>query len=65
MSKRNLQAIILASILSLSFSTLADEGLIETYGNLPVIRSLEISPDGKHYAFIRRQEDRQFFGLIV
>lgn len=29
-----------------------------------MIRSLAISPDGKRYAFMRSQADRQFFGVI-
>jgi len=34
---------------------------IEVYGKLPEIRAVSISPDGKHYAYIRRIDDIDYF----
>lgn len=34
---------------------------LEEFGKLPSIRSMSISPDGKHIAFIRRQQDQNLF----
>ena len=39
----------------------AEQPDIEAYGKLPEIRALSISPDGKHYAYLKREKDMHFF----
>ncbi|MEZ5920476.1 MAG: prolyl oligopeptidase family serine peptidase [Parvularculaceae bacterium] len=34
---------------------------IEAYGELPSVRSLDISPDGKHFAFLSRKDEGDYF----
>lgn len=35
--------------------------LIERYGQLPQVRTLAISPDGKYFSYIQRSEDNDIF----
>ena len=43
---------------------IAQSESIEHYGLLPKFRSFSISPDGKHYAYITRAEDSEFFAVF-
>ncbi len=47
-------------ILLLSFNSFASLKA-ESYGLLPTIRSMSISPDGKHVAYIQRVENKNYF----
>ncbi len=42
-------------------SALANQTLEEIYGHLPQVRAISISPDGKHYAYIQRADNKDFF----
>lgn len=54
----------LGLLLALCFQSclaFTEDSALEIYGNLPGIRSVVISPDGKHYAFIRAEGDNEYF----
>ena len=42
----------------------ADDFSVEDYGMLPNIKSVSISPDGKHYAFIKEVDDGTIFAIV-
>lgn len=44
-----------------SWCSQAEQPDIEVYGKLPEVRAVSISPDGKHYAYIRRVDDVDYF----
>lgn len=48
-------------ILFSAVSSRATEPDIEVYGKLPQFRGFSISPDGKHYAYIQRIDDIDYF----
>ncbi len=50
--------------IAISFSFSAAASLIEDYGMLPAIRSLTISPDGRHYAYIKRSGESDYFVIM-
>ncbi|MEM6710532.1 MAG: S9 family peptidase [Pseudomonadota bacterium] len=58
----------LAVFLCPSIRALATDSVpptIEDYGQLPTIRDIEISPDGKHYAYIQRMaDDKTLFAVV-
>jgi len=54
------QAIFLCSALCLAQEMVP----VEDYGQLPLIRSISISPDGKHYAYIQRGKEGDFFVIM-
>ncbi len=37
---------------------------VENYGLLPAYRSFSISPDGKHYAYIKREGEKDYFVIF-
>lgn len=41
-----------------------DQTLVDSYGLLPQFRAFSISPDGKHYAYIQRQEQKDYFVVM-
>ncbi len=45
-------------------ATLADDFKVEDYGLLPDIKSVSISPDGKHYAFIKETAKGTVFVIV-
>lgn len=53
-----LVATLLVFSSSLSYS---ERSPIEVYGSLPEFRSLSISPDGEHYAYIQRVDTADYF----
>ncbi|MFZ5617029.1 MAG: alpha/beta hydrolase family protein [Pseudomonadota bacterium] len=53
---------IAAAGMSLALTAVASAAPpIEAYGELPEISAVAISPDGTHFAFIRRQNDEEYF----
>ena len=64
---KTIHQICILFVLCLSW---ADQGLteppsIDVYGSLPAVRSLSISPDGKHYAFIGQEGDKDIFWIYA
>ena len=59
MSKTLFTILFLCSLPISVFAT--DTFTVEDYGQLPQVRSLSISPDGKHYGYIYQQEDDVLF----
>ena len=57
---------LLAVVVSLFFSVslFADNFSVEDYGLLPNIKSVSISPDGQHYAFIKQTEEGNLFAIV-
>jgi len=57
--------LLVVFVLNFFFAHLyADDFSVEDYGLLPEIKSVSISPDGKHYAFIKQTSEGNVF-LIV
>ena len=44
--------------------SMADDFKVEDYGLLPDIKSVSLSPDGEHYAFIKQTEEGNLFAII-
>lgn len=57
-----MNVIAVAAGISLALLTVARAAPpIEAYGELPNISAMALSPDGKHFAYIRRQDGVEFF----
>ena len=54
------QAIVLVSAVALAQETFQ----AEDHGQLPLIRSISISPVGRHYAYIQRGPDVDYFVIM-
>lgn len=55
---------IFCCLLLLAGPSLASEPLIDQYGSLPTYRSFDISPNGKHYAFIHHDNNEDRFLIM-
>ena len=47
-----------------TLSAASADDLIRDYARLPHIRDVTISPDGRHYAFIQRREEQDYFVVV-
>ena len=59
--------LLITLMLCASIASASDKSndLLDDYGQLPLVRDVSISPDGKHYSFIRRMEDGTESFVIV
>ncbi len=53
---------IICLLIAVPLSYASDKD-IENYGQLPKFSSMALSPDGKHYAYIRRQDETEYFAV--